>query len=111
MNRTANRPFDTIVLFVLLIAILITISLQIFLSGQESTRLETSLFSILQFIFSLGFSWLLARMSMREHFLQSQRNVALSAYRRSIEISNAVNRLISLTERCLPEYLRGTYLP
>jgi hypothetical protein len=97
MKRTANRPFDTIVLIVLLIAILITISLQIFLSGPESTRLETSLFSILQFIFSLGFSWLLARMSMREQFLQSQRNFALSAYRRIIEISNAVNRLISRT--------------
>lgn len=97
MNKKGLGNLDTIVSILLLVATLATIILQIVLSGPTSTKLETSLFSILQFIFSLAFSWILARFSLRSEFLESQKKFAISAYRRIIEISNAVNRLIDRT--------------
>ena len=95
MKKKSGHVLDTIYLILLLIATIATISLEIVFSGPQSTKLETSLFSILQFICSLGFSWFLARLSLGDEFQRSQRQFAISAYRRIIEINNAVNRLIT----------------
>jgi hypothetical protein len=97
MNKKGTNNLDVIILVLLLVATIATIILQILFSSPTSTKVETSLFSILQFIFSLAFSWVLARISLRSEFQESQKKFAISAYRRIIEINNAVNRLISRT--------------
>lgn len=95
MKPKRSLRLDAILSVLLLVATVITILLEIFLSGSTTTRLEISLFSILQFLFSLSFTWVIARMSLREEFQQSQRKFAISAYRRIIEIRNGADRLIA----------------
>ncbi len=97
MKKKGFGKLDIALSVILLIATVAVIILQILFSNSETTRVETSLFSVLQFIFSLAFSWVLARISLREEFQASQKKFAISAYRRIIEINNAVNRLINRT--------------
>lgn len=87
--------FEAFAAIILLILTVIVIGLQIYYSGSNSTKLETSLFSVLQFILSLGFSWLLARITLQSEFKKSQKNFAIAAYRRILEINNAIERLIN----------------
>lgn len=97
MNKKGTGTIDLVLSISLLIAAIATIILQITFSGITSTKVETSLFSILQFIFSLAFTWVIARISFRNEFQESQKKFAISAYRRIIEINSAVNRLINRT--------------
>lgn len=97
MYKKGTSRIDVVLAILLLIATIATIILQILFSSPTSTKVETSLFSVLQFVFSLAFSWLLARISLRSEFQESQKKFAISAYRRIIEINNAVNRLINRT--------------
>ncbi|MFN8400080.1 MAG: hypothetical protein U0X74_08695 [Anaerolineales bacterium] len=97
MNNKKTSISEIVFSLILLIATIATIILQIFFSSPTSTKTETTLFSVLQFIFSLAFSWILARISLRDEFNASQKKFAISAYRRIIEINNAVNRLVDRT--------------
>jgi hypothetical protein len=97
MNKRGMNIFDIIFAIILLILTVASIILQIFFSSPNSTKIETSLFSIIQFVFSLAFTWLVARISFRNEFQESQKKFAISAYRRIIEISNSVERLINRT--------------
>lgn len=97
MNNKKTGILEIVFSLLLLIATIATIILQIFFSSPSSTKTETTLFSVLQFIFSLAFSWILARISLRDEFHASQKKFAISAYRRIIEINNAVNRLVDRT--------------
>lgn len=97
MNKKGINKLDIILSLLLLTATIAIFILQILFSSPTSTKTEASLFSILQFVFSLAFSWVLARISLREKFQESQKKFAISAYRRIIEINNAVNRLINRT--------------
>jgi hypothetical protein len=95
MKRHIN--FDVVTASILLLLTAIVIILQILFSGPNSTRLETSLFSIIQFILALAFSWILARISLKEEFRKSQKSFAIAAYRRITEIDAAIERLIDRT--------------
>ncbi|MGG3283599.1 hypothetical protein [Paenibacillus solani] len=79
------------------ILLVVTIILQIVNTSETSTKLEQTLFSVLQFIFSIIFGWLVTRISTKNEFEQSQKRFALSAYRRIKEIEKAVNMLIDRT--------------
>lgn len=83
--------------FALLLGVLTaaTIILRMTTSNAETTALETSLFSILQFLFSIGFAWVLAQIVSRNEFIRSQRNFAVAAYRRIKEIEKGIERLLS----------------
>ncbi|UWG96251.1 hypothetical protein LPY66_15275 [Dehalobacter sp. DCM] len=74
------------------------IILQITMSKAGLSQLETTLFSILQFIFSLFFAWMLSKMSLQDQFQQSQKKFALAAYRRIKEIERSNDRLVQLTD-------------
>lgn len=71
-----------------------TLILEIYWSGGNITRTETTLFGVLQFIFSVAFAWFLARSSSEREFQQRQKNFAISAYRRIREISRAAERML-----------------
>ena len=94
MKVPIPRSIEAGLAIVLGVLVVVTITLQILTADSETSTLETSLFSILQFVFSIGFAALLARMSTRQEFTRSQRQFAIAAYRRTREIDGAVDRLI-----------------
>ncbi|SEB18568.1 hypothetical protein SAMN02745729_1357 [Marinobacterium iners DSM 11526] len=55
--------------------------------------METTLYGVLQFIFSIAFGWLLSKRSSEASFREEQRRFATSAYRRIKEIEASCTRL------------------
>ncbi len=74
-----------------------TLLLEIYKSGTNTTKVETTLFGALQFIFSIGFAWLIATIVSEKEFLRSQKHFAIAAFRRIKEIEKAVQRLLLRT--------------
>jgi hypothetical protein len=72
-----------------------TLAAQVLSAGPKTTTLETALFSVLQFVFSLGFAWILTRIAAKNEFVESQKGFAIAAYRRINEIDEGVARLIA----------------
>lgn len=72
----------------------IVMGLHIYMSGESTTKLETTLFTIIEFILSLAFAWLLAGYTNKEAYRDSQRQFAISAYRRINEIDMSLERLL-----------------
>lgn len=93
MKNVKNPTFGIAVVLAILAAS--TAILQVSTTDEATTKLESALFSVLQFMFSIGFSWLLARISLKAEFKQSQKQFAISAYRRINEINFGVQRILS----------------
>ena len=72
----------------------LTIIIQISTANQNTTKLESSLFSILQFVFTICFAWIIAKLSLKNEFQESQKKFAISAFRRINEIDLGVKRLL-----------------
>ena len=94
-----TRPTGVAPWFAVALALLTaaTIILRISTCNAETTKLETTLFSILQFLFSIGFAYVLAQIVPRDQFMKSQRRFAVAAYRRIKEIDRGVEHLLSRT--------------
>lgn len=75
----------------------VTIIIQITTIDNETTKIEITLFNILQFVFAIAFSWILSRISSKDEFEKSQKKFAISAYRRINEIDTSVKSLIKRT--------------
>lgn len=92
-----KKIFYSTVVFSIILAGLaaITLGFQIYRVGPQTTTTETTLFGILQFLFSVGFSWVLSKASFRREFEESQRRFAFAAYRRIREIERTCERLIA----------------
>lgn len=73
---------------------IVTLVTQILRCGAQTTQTETTLFGILQFVFSIGFAWVLARASCKREFQENQKHFAIAAYRRIREIEQGVSRLL-----------------
>lgn len=71
-----------------------TVLLQVYKSGANTTKVETTLFGILQFVFSIVFAWLIATTTSEREFVQSQKQFAIAAFRRIKEIEKGVQRLL-----------------
>ncbi|MEW6467731.1 MAG: hypothetical protein AB1458_02340 [Bacteroidota bacterium] len=94
-EKNTKSNIEGVTAFILAALTIITMALQIIISSYRLlSPLETSLFSVLQFLFSLGFAWVLARISFRSEFTKSQKQFAIAAYRRIKEIDIAVERVI-----------------
>ncbi|HEY7770496.1 MAG TPA: hypothetical protein VIB55_20200, partial [Longimicrobium sp.] len=93
MNTPSSLPRAFSVIFGLLAAG--TLVAQVISARGTPTTLETALFSVLQFVFSLAFAWILTRIAAREEFVASQKAFAIAAYRRINEIDEGVGRLIA----------------
>lgn len=91
----SNKNLLTIIAVVLALSSAGTVLLQIYYANQQTTKLETTLFSVLQFVFSLGFAWILSRVEAKREFVESQRKFAIAAYRRINEIDGGVERVIN----------------
>jgi hypothetical protein len=101
----AFKPTDGTWLFALvlgLVAIAVMV-LQIESSNSSNSyKTEVALFSILQFVLSIGFAWVLSKASSRREFAESQKTFATAAYRRTREIEAGTNRLIARTRNPKP---------
>jgi hypothetical protein len=77
------KEVDTSKWFSLLLglALVATLIIEIVRSGGI-TKTETTLFGILQFVFSLALAWILSRVSYKKEFEEGQRKFAIAAYRR-----------------------------
>jgi hypothetical protein len=61
--------------------------------GSQTTKLETALFNLLQFVLTMGFSWFSSRAVSRADFEKSLKRFAISAYRRVADIEQMMARL------------------
>lgn len=91
--KTKKSNLNTIFTVIFGILAIGIILIEIATVNDKTTKLETSLFNLLQVIFSIGFSWLLTRTSMKDEFIASQKKFAVSAFRRINEIDLGVHRL------------------
>ena len=94
-ERESNKTLLTAMAMILALLTVGTLLLQLYLANQQTTKLETALFGVLQFVFSLGFAWILSRVEAKREFVQSQRQFAIAAYRRINEIDEGVERVIA----------------
>lgn len=88
MNRKNLKNYLAIGLLVGVIGITI---LQI-LNANSTTKTESALFNILQFIFSVGFSWVISSYFSDLSFNESQKKFAIGAFRRIKEIERSIGR-------------------
>ena len=80
-----------LILLIIVIFVMLLIAFQIN-TANTATKIETTLFNILQFIFSILFAWLLSAFIGESQFIESQRKFAIGAFRRIKEIERAINR-------------------
>lgn len=92
-----------VLLAVAISSVILIATLQIY-SSETATKTESTLFNVLQFIFSTIFAWLLSAFIGETQQTESQRKFAIGAFRRIKEIERAVNRtqkyLGNLEEGC-----------
>src|SRR5258708_2093924 len=62
-------------------------------SATPLTTLEVTLFDILQFLLTVGFTWFSSRALSRTEFEESLKRFAISAYRRVADVDRMVGRL------------------
>lgn len=93
MAKKIIPSLNNVVSFVLGILIITIISIQIITLNENTTIVETTLFNILQFVFSIAFAWHLSSIVSQNEFRKSQKKFAVSAYRRINEIKKGVERL------------------
>ncbi|MFZ3467382.1 hypothetical protein [Vibrio harveyi] len=92
---------DNIIVWVLGVSTLVVLGLQIVLSDSNTTKTESALFGVLQFLLSLGFAWVMAKQSTQEEFESKQRKFAIAAFRRIKEIEAQTEHLIQRLNRAI----------
>ena len=95
MTKTSEKKpvIEIIVAIVLAVLAIGTFVWQIINSSSTTTKLETSLFSLMQFLLTVGFAWFSSRAISRAEFRGELRHFAISAYRRISDISQMITRL------------------
>jgi len=95
-KKDKSNYFEYFIVIILAVLVTAIIIIQISISNNRQLNpLETSLFSILQFIFSLGFAWVLAKISFKSQFIKSQKQFAIAAFRRIKEIDMTIERVLN----------------
>jgi len=80
-----------LVFIVLLISCFFLIVVQVN-SGSTATKLESTLLNLIQFFLSIGFSWLLSKVVFESTYKESQKKLAVAAFRRIKEIERNIER-------------------
>lgn len=88
MNKDTVQNYIAIAL---LIGVLVISFFQV-INADETTKTESALFNILQFIFSVGLSWIISRHFSQLSFVESQKKFAIGAFRRIKEIERSISR-------------------
>ena len=102
MNRLrGTMKKENIVVWLLGLATLAVLSLQVLLSNEATTKTESTLFGVLQFLLSLGFAWVLAKQASQQEFESKQRKFAIAAFRRIKEIEAQTEHLINRLDKAI----------
>ncbi|MGO4497715.1 hypothetical protein AB4114_17700 [Paenibacillus sp. 2RAB27] len=93
-KRNFNKHISKILVigFLGIIAIGIVV-LQVAMTDEKTTKFDVALLNIIQFIFSVLFSWFLAKNSFQIDFERNQKKFAIAAYRRITELDKRVTAL------------------
>ncbi|EGR0167536.1 hypothetical protein ACU6D0_000818 [Vibrio alginolyticus] len=85
-------PWQKGLIVVVTLCSILAISLLQILNVDSTTKTESTLFNILQFLFSLFFAWFLSVYFGEAQFAASQKKFAIGAFRRIKEIERSINR-------------------
>jgi hypothetical protein len=77
--------------------------MQASIAERQLTQRETALFGALQFLLTVGFTWLSTRALSRRDFEDSLRRFAIGAYRRIADIDRMTRRMQSETRNMLAQ--------
>ncbi|GAA78977.1 hypothetical protein [Pseudoalteromonas sp. BSi20495] len=80
-----------------------TIGLEISTSGATTTKTESTLFGVLQFVFSIAFAWFLSKYNSKSEFESQQKKFAVAAFRRIKEIESQTTHLIERLNRAISD--------
>ena len=83
----------------LFLVVAVVIVLQVIFHDAGNTKLVTTLFSVLQFFFSILATFYVAKISFRRQSEEGQRRLAISSFRRMMEIEMRLKRLDCFLER------------
>lgn len=93
MPNKSHRPhWGTYMVLVALLLGTVGLVVAQVVTANTATKVESALFSVLQFIFSLAFAWILTKVVTEQQFVESQRKFAIGAFRRIREIERSLNR-------------------
>ena len=95
MNMPTSKGFLAIALFFGIAGLFF---LQIY-TAETITKTESSLFNILQLVFSIGFSWIISSHFSEKSFNDSQKKFAIGCFRRIKEIERSITRAQKLLNR------------
>ncbi len=104
MNLTKLPTWQKGLILLIIISTVTTLVVFQINTVGTATKVETTLFNVLQFIFSIIFAWLLSAFMGESQFIESQRKFAIGAFRRIKEIERSIHR----TEKFLSYLERGT---
>lgn len=110
MKKSVNELNTNTILSVVFGAGAILIFMLEIIYSNNATTLETSLFSTLEFGFSIGLGWTLQKIDSKRQFQESLRAYGFSAHRRIKDIEKALirlqNKIIVMTKRSATETIR-----
>jgi hypothetical protein len=95
-----NNRGKLLVLGLLLVSAIVLVIIQA-LNAKTASRLEVSLISSLQFIFSIAFTWILSQVAFESSYKEKQKKFAIGAFRRIKEIERNVTRTQDYIEQSL----------
>lgn len=105
-QSTSSRPtknYELIAAITLCLLAVACFILQALSMSPTTSRVETALFSCLQFLLTAGFTWFSTRAVSRHEFEQSMKRYAISAYRRIADIERLVSRLQRVVGKMITE--------
>lgn len=103
-NKESKPNIELIVTGILGVFSIVTFGLHISWSDKPLTEHETALFSILEFVLTLGFGWFSTRAISRMEFNENLKRFAISAYRRVADVNQLLIRLQDSSRRIARAY-------
>jgi uncharacterized membrane protein YciS (DUF1049 family) len=92
-KETQGRVFEIIAAIVLAALAIGCFITQLLTLNAQTSKTETALFNLLEFLLTVGFSWFGSRAVSRSLFEKELKRFAISAYRRISDIHKMINRL------------------
>jgi len=94
-KKDISGKIEIVVAIVLGLLAISCFVVQILTTTEKTTKMESALFNMLQFLLTVGFTWYTTRAISRDEFERSLKRFAISAYRRIADIEKIINRLKS----------------
>ena len=95
----SKKTSSEIMFFIILCLLLIISIVLLFVIDQtEATRIELSLIYLIQFVSTIGITYLISRDSLKREFEDSNKNFARSSYRRIVDIKDSLSLIENVVD-------------